>query len=190
MSQVKKSRRELYDEVWTTPMRLLAPKYGLSNVGLAKICKKYNIPRPWLGYWTQVKHNTVIGPDRLPDPDDETVITIRAHQPPCASGPGYSTFTNIFDRALAAEGEWPKIVVPEGGKLHEETAQSLAALREQKVDKWGRSVPQHVDTLDMRVAEKSLHRAHLLMEILLEALERRGCHTRSVHSRPEGTFTR
>jgi hypothetical protein len=31
-------------------MRTLAPKYGLSDVGLAKICKKHRIPRPGLGY--------------------------------------------------------------------------------------------------------------------------------------------
>ncbi len=37
-------RAELYKEVWTTPIHQLAKKYGLSDVGLAKICKRYNIP--------------------------------------------------------------------------------------------------------------------------------------------------
>jgi hypothetical protein len=35
-------RSELYKEVWTTPITQLSKKYGLSGVGLAKICKKYN----------------------------------------------------------------------------------------------------------------------------------------------------
>ena len=46
-------RQELYDQVQSTPMRTLAPQYGLSDVGLAKICKKYRIPRPGVGYWAK-----------------------------------------------------------------------------------------------------------------------------------------
>jgi hypothetical protein len=40
------SRKELYDQVWAEQMTKLAVRYGLSDVGLAKICKKYKIPRP------------------------------------------------------------------------------------------------------------------------------------------------
>ena len=46
-------RSELYKEVWTTPIHQLAKKYGLSDVGLAKICKRYNIPLPSRGYWAR-----------------------------------------------------------------------------------------------------------------------------------------
>jgi hypothetical protein len=31
----------------------VAKKYHLSDVGLAKICKKLNIPKPGLGYWAK-----------------------------------------------------------------------------------------------------------------------------------------
>ncbi len=48
-----RKRKELYDQVWAEPMRTLAPKYGMSDVGLAKICKKLSIPRPGLGYWAR-----------------------------------------------------------------------------------------------------------------------------------------
>ena len=47
------SRLELYKRVWETPVTRLAKEYGLSDVGFAKICKKYNIPRPPRGYWAQ-----------------------------------------------------------------------------------------------------------------------------------------
>src|SRR5208337_2792418 len=40
------SREELYERVWSEPMRTIAPEFGLSDVGLAKICKKHRIPRP------------------------------------------------------------------------------------------------------------------------------------------------
>lgn len=34
-------------------MRKLAKTYGLSDVGLAKVCTKHDIPRPPRGYWAQ-----------------------------------------------------------------------------------------------------------------------------------------
>jgi len=35
------TRKELYAQVWGTPIRTLAANYGLSDVGLAKICKRH-----------------------------------------------------------------------------------------------------------------------------------------------------
>jgi hypothetical protein len=47
------TRRDLYDEVWATPMLNLAKKYGLSDVGMAKLCRRHNIPLPGRGYRLQ-----------------------------------------------------------------------------------------------------------------------------------------
>ena len=47
------NREELYEEVWTTPMQTLAKKYGISDVGLAKTCRKLLIPLPGRGYWAR-----------------------------------------------------------------------------------------------------------------------------------------
>jgi hypothetical protein len=43
------SREEIYALVWKTPMTKLAARFGLSDVGLRKICKKHDIPTPPLG---------------------------------------------------------------------------------------------------------------------------------------------
>ncbi len=53
---VKLTRQELYEEVWADPVSKVAMKYGISDVGLAKICKRKSIPRPPLGYWTKLAH--------------------------------------------------------------------------------------------------------------------------------------
>lgn len=53
--QIRISREDLYERVWTSPLRRLAPEFGLSDVGLAKICRRYSIPLPGLGYWTRVQ---------------------------------------------------------------------------------------------------------------------------------------
>ena len=42
-------REDLYQEVWSTPMAQLAKKYNMSDTGLAKICKRMEIPRPGRG---------------------------------------------------------------------------------------------------------------------------------------------
>jgi ATP-dependent exoDNAse (exonuclease V) alpha subunit len=50
-TQVRLTRVELYEKVWATPMRLVAKEFGLSDVGLSKICDKHNIPVPPRGHW-------------------------------------------------------------------------------------------------------------------------------------------
>ena len=47
------NRKELYQKVWEMPITQLSKEYGLSDVGLAKICKKHNVPRPPIGYWAR-----------------------------------------------------------------------------------------------------------------------------------------
>jgi|GEM_PF-2038803 len=46
-------RDQLYDEIWSVPILQLAKQYGLSDVGLAKICTKMKVPRPPRGYWAK-----------------------------------------------------------------------------------------------------------------------------------------
>lgn len=60
-------RDTLYDEVWTEPMVVVAPRYGLSDVGLAKICKSLAIPIPSRGYWAKVKAGRVMRRVPLPE---------------------------------------------------------------------------------------------------------------------------
>lgn len=47
------TREELYELVWGTPMIHAAAKYGLSGNGLAKICRKLDVPYPPRGWWAK-----------------------------------------------------------------------------------------------------------------------------------------
>jgi hypothetical protein len=40
------TRRELYDLVWSRPMKDLAADFGISDVGPGKICDRYRVPKP------------------------------------------------------------------------------------------------------------------------------------------------
>ena len=53
--QIKISRTDLYDRLWTTPLRTLAKEIGLSDVGLAKLCRRHDIPLPGRGYWVRMQ---------------------------------------------------------------------------------------------------------------------------------------
>ena len=46
-------REELYQLVWVEPISTVAKQYGLSDVGLAKTCKRHKIPKPERGYWAK-----------------------------------------------------------------------------------------------------------------------------------------
>ncbi|QDU15074.1 hypothetical protein CA11_28930 [Gimesia maris] len=46
MSDTKLSRQQLYEQIWSVPASRLATEFGLSDVGLAKLCKRHDIPRP------------------------------------------------------------------------------------------------------------------------------------------------
>jgi hypothetical protein len=44
------TREQLYQRVWETPIDTLRKEFGISNVGLGKICRHRQIPVPplWL----------------------------------------------------------------------------------------------------------------------------------------------
>lgn len=48
------SREELYERIWSSPMTQVAAELGISDVALAKRCKKLNVPKPRVGYWAKV----------------------------------------------------------------------------------------------------------------------------------------
>jgi hypothetical protein len=70
------TRSQLYDLVWSQPIRLIAADLGFSNVALAKHCKKLNVPVPGRGYWARKAAgrpiNRVSLPLRFPGASDRT----------------------------------------------------------------------------------------------------------------------
>ena len=60
ISQAK--RQELYELVWSTPIRELAKREGISDVALRKRVVKFDIPLPPRGYWAKVQAGKDVGP--------------------------------------------------------------------------------------------------------------------------------
>jgi hypothetical protein len=55
-------REKLFDEVWAEPVMVVAPRYGLSDVGLKKLCTRLQVPTPARGHWAKVKSGRGIPP--------------------------------------------------------------------------------------------------------------------------------
>jgi hypothetical protein len=76
------SRTELHALVWAEPLRHLARRFGISDQCLAKICDRFDIPRPRPGHWTKVAAGREIAMPVLPPAKagmDETIeITPRS----------------------------------------------------------------------------------------------------------------
>lgn len=48
------SREDLYILVWKMPTTQVAKTLGVSDVAVAKRCKKLNVPKPTRGYWAKI----------------------------------------------------------------------------------------------------------------------------------------
>jgi hypothetical protein len=45
------SRREFYHYIWSTPLAVQTRDYGLTEIRLAELCAKHQVPCPPHGYW-------------------------------------------------------------------------------------------------------------------------------------------
>lgn len=64
------TRGQLYEEVWSMPLSQLCERYGLSDNGLRKVCRRLSVPVPPRGYWAKVEA-------RLAEVDPSTAEDVR-----------------------------------------------------------------------------------------------------------------
>jgi len=63
--------------MWT-----LAKKYGISDVGLAKVCRKLTIPLAGRGYWARKQAGQKVPQDPLPDMKEKDKVLLQKPAPP------------------------------------------------------------------------------------------------------------
>ena len=157
------TRQELYDQVWSTPLVKLAVNYGVSDVALAKACKRLNVPRPPPGYWTQIASGRRIKKPALPKKDEDTPesTTIGANRPTIYSATGESVVTGV-----------QKIVVPDDLRgCHPLISATRKSLESSKPQENQLLHAVHAGTLSVAVSRSSMHRALRIMEAIIVAAE-------------------
>jgi len=60
------SRQELFDVVWSEPTRTMAKRLGISDVGLAKACRRADLLLPPRGYWAKLAAGKSVKKPKLP----------------------------------------------------------------------------------------------------------------------------
>lgn len=75
VEEVRISRDELYEMVWSERLSEVSKRYYISENGLIKKCRELNIPMPNLKYWIQLKDATN-PPSRIPLPTHAEHSTI------------------------------------------------------------------------------------------------------------------
>jgi hypothetical protein len=156
-------RAKLYAEVWTDPVCTVAKRYGISDVALAKNCRKLGIPLPPRGYWAKLKAGKHPRQSRLPKlkrgESDRTVLW----QNPSRSRPQQP---EGLEQAVPIEVD-PEIVVSETlEEPHELVARTAKFLT--------RSTSRTSGTervLSIDVSPLLLDRALRIMDALLKAME-------------------
>ena len=173
------TREELYHQVWSKPMSTLAKEYHLSDVGLAKVCKKHKIPRPDRGYWAKKDFGKAPPQTPLPICTDNELKTIELRR--------YSTEENAAATGKAIEGPppfeaqimallerakgLPKIEVPltleKPHTLIERTRKHFAG----KLNAPRNAKPEDLEPLNIEVPKDLLPRALRIFDCLLKIIE-------------------
>jgi hypothetical protein len=155
-------RQELHNEIWSEPVLVVAARYGISDAGLAKICRRHRIPVPGRGHWQRLRagRRTRLAP--LPparEGEPERVVIARSSGREIADG------VRVKQPALQSV-----VVPPQLSDPHPEIAKAEGSLRSAKADERGIIRARSTQRLDIRVSQGTLDRALRIMDALLKAL--------------------
>lgn len=131
--EVQFEREALFKEVWETPMRTLAAKYGLSDNGLRDICHSLTIPVPPRGHWAKKAAGHAVSVPVLPPSNGSGRYTFRSQQCESLLPPDNEAAAWLSEKLAFEAGQANKVVVaPELIRPHpfvHRTAQALADYR-------------------------------------------------------------
>jgi hypothetical protein len=169
-------RATLLEEVWSEPVQAVAPRYGLSDVGLKKLCTRLQIPTPPRGHWAKVKAGKRVSPrPKLREYTGHPGYLYRPVAQPSVQDPVAEVVDSRLQRVLSFEQQPEnQIVVPERIKAwHPVVAAAREALVRPIIDQ--RGMPQtHGNGLNISVSPALQSRALKVADTLLKALEKRG----------------
>lgn len=157
-------RSELYDMVWETPLTRLAETIGVSDVALAKSCRRAGIPLPGRGYWAKAERDRPRKPP-LPKLKDEYYEIIQFQV-----AEADSSRPRVKNKRVK---EAPIIVPAQLDPPHPLVARTLKAAARAKHDEGHLLLPEG-RALDIQVSPGSLDRAARIMNALITTSEAKG----------------
>jgi len=168
---IRLNREELYEQVWSIPMTQLAKQYQISDVGLAKICRKLKVPVPGRGYWAKKgkkKRPPLLSIKGAPEFAVHKILP---------DNPNLEKEENDEIQALIAFEENPGNYIKVAEKLyspHPLVAFTKQCLKMDNPDTHGHLRVSHRKCLDVRISKGNIDRAMRIYDALIKALEKRG----------------
>lgn len=149
--------------VWTKPVSLLAKDFGVSDVAIAKWCKKMEIPKPPRGYWAKKKVKKWLPKQpKLKALSNVGVDRITYVPRPEGLKPASSTHEQV--QVVPGSLEAP----------HKLIQHTLTALKKGKPDEKGILRSRNKRLLDINVSAGQLDRACLAFDSLIKTFEEEG----------------
>lgn len=169
-------RAQLLDEVWAEPVSVVAPRYGLSDVGLKKLCARLQVPTPTRGHWAKVKAGRGIPPKpKLKAFRGDPRQLLKPLTPPAARAPEPELADERFQAVMAREqAPAHRITVPARvARWHPQLVATRDAFQQPYTDSRGLLLPRGKG-LDIAVSAAQRPRALRIANALVRALEARG----------------
>lgn len=168
------TRKDLYEKVWSSPTTELREVLGISDVAIAKLCKKLNVPKPPRGYWEKIKYGHQVSRPPLPTAggDISEQVTIRSSIRNVARTAGPDNHpAHISVEAFTLPVNFKSV--------HPLIKRAREVLTAASKERHQRTVYQRLwhntpGTLDVRVSAEGVTRALKIMEALILGLESKG----------------
>jgi hypothetical protein len=156
------SRGELYERIWTMPITRFAGELGISDVAVAKACKRLGVPTPPRGYWARLAARQKVRRTPLPAAKPRTPVKV--------------TFERREPRPEEpwASREPPIEVSAELDQAHPLVLESRRVLAKLKPDRLGVLRGSQARCLSIDVTPPCVDRALRIMEALIERLGSQG----------------
>lgn len=161
------TREELYELVWSEPMRRLAQRFHLSDVGLKKVCTRHRTPVPARGHWQRVQAGKASPQIPLPVLKDTQPIlsTLNAPAPEPSAG-------SAPEATLEAEQAFPLVVVSETlERPHPIVRRMRQELKGRRPDDYGAIRCIDPDVLSVRIHPATTDRVLRIADALLRAFD-------------------
>lgn len=171
---VSLTRDDLYKRVWEKSTVQLAKVLGISDVAIAKLCKKHRVPKPPLGYWARVQHGQKVRRPPLPKLDEKELQIVRFQR---WDSPEDQVVHDVETaRKIAAEKEATNQVVvgDQLEELHPLVERTHKSLVSAAADERGIVRPKAKQCLDVAVSKANVDRSMRILDALIKALETRG----------------
>lgn len=170
MKEIQLRRSELYAMVWSKAVQQVAAGIGVSDVALAKACRKHGIPLPGRGLWARQQHGHRVKRSPLPHlPDGDDPVILFHVIPKPAAPPEISPEVEFEQRPEN------RIAVPETiDQLHRTVRHTRARLARHKADQYGLLRTSAKDCFNVGVSAEQLDRTCRILHALVTAFEIRG----------------